>query len=487
MGAVYKARDLELDETVALKMLRPDAPMTPRALERFRREVKLARRVTHRNVARTFDISDHGGNKFLTMELVDGEALSAILAREGKLAPQRATHIAAEVCSGLAAAHAAGVVHRDLKPDNLFITDTGMIKVLDFGVARVLEDVPDDVRTRTGIAVGTLSYMAPEQALGKRAEIDGRVDIFALGATAFRILAKRRVHEAETDAGILFAMATKEAPPLRSVAPHVPEHVAAIVDLALAFKREDRYPDARVMQEDVRAAMRGERPPFASGRHPARDNATQAAIPAAAPPANAQRTPTVVASRTPTAVGPQQPAAQRTPTAVGPQQPSAQRTPTVVAPQQPSAQRTPTVVAPQQSAAAAATPPPASVAPQHAAAAAVPAATSAERRSAPQWRLVVAALGCLLLGALLWIAWPSSNDSVPDRETTALEASEVPQVSPAGEATSEPEYQATQSEASRERSRKGQERAREQRKKTEERIRERAKKDAERWREREKR
>jgi hypothetical protein len=117
--------------------------------------------------------------------------------------------------------------------------------------------------------------MAPEQALGKRAEIDGRVDIFAMGATAFRILARRRVHEADSDAGLLIAMATQPAPPLRSVVSDVPENVAAIIDLALAFNRDARYPDVRTMLNDVRAVRRGESPAFAFSQMRSRQDATR--------------------------------------------------------------------------------------------------------------------------------------------------------------------------------------------------------------------
>src|SRR6185295_160829 len=119
MGSIYRARDRELDEVVALKMLRKDLVSAPGILDRFRREVKLARRVTHRNVARVFDIGEHGGEKFLTMEFVDGESLATILAREGPMRPSRAMDLASGICAGLSGAHAAGVVHRDLKPDNV--------------------------------------------------------------------------------------------------------------------------------------------------------------------------------------------------------------------------------------------------------------------------------------------------------------------------------------------------------------------------------
>jgi serine/threonine-protein kinase len=132
--------------------------------------------------------------------------------------------------------------------------------------------------------MGTLPYMAPEQALGKRDQIDGRTDIFALGAMSFRLLTGRRVHEADSEAQLLLAMATQPAPPLASVLPEVPRWPAMIVDMALAFTRDARYPDARTMQGDVRAARSGTPPPYASRVMSARDEATRAERPAAAPP-----------------------------------------------------------------------------------------------------------------------------------------------------------------------------------------------------------
>jgi serine/threonine protein kinase len=163
----------------------------------------------------------------------------------------------------------------------LFVTTSGRIKILDFGLARLHDSVPSDFKTRTGLALGTLPYMAPEQALGKRAEIDGRADLFSLGATAFRILSGKKIHQADSEAELLLAMASKAAPPLASVAPELPAPVCAVIDLALAFSRDARYPDARTMQADVRAVRAGEPPPYASRRTAAREQATQLNLPAA--------------------------------------------------------------------------------------------------------------------------------------------------------------------------------------------------------------
>jgi serine/threonine-protein kinase len=137
MGAVYRVRDGELGEDVALKLLRADLTREPDALERFRDEVRLARRVTHRNVARTYDIGEHQGQRFLTMELVDGRSLASLLAERGALPAGEVVAVAVEICAGLAAAHRVGVVHHDLKPENVMVARDGRIIITDFGIARM--------------------------------------------------------------------------------------------------------------------------------------------------------------------------------------------------------------------------------------------------------------------------------------------------------------------------------------------------------------
>ncbi len=392
MAAVYAGTDASGLEA-AVKILHPEIGMRTEIRDRFMREGYVANRVDHPGVVR---VLEHGAiddwSAFLVMERLHGESLGERVSRHGIPPTPELLDFLDQVLDVLAVAHAAGIVHRDLKPDNLFVTTAGTIKVLDFGIARVLDSAPNDVRTRTGMAMGTLPYMAPEQALGKRSEIDGRVDIFALGATAFRILAKRRIHEADSEAGLLVAMASSAAPPLRSVAPEVPEDVAAIVDLALAFNRDARYPDVRTMQADVRAVRAGGKPTFANARVRSRDEATRPELAAAVLPINASAaaappgTPTVVAPAlgTPTVVA----APLGAPTVVA----APFDAPTVVT----APLGTPAVVA----ASAAASGAPAS--------AVIPSPNSAEQRSARPALLLLAGAGALLLGALLWLIWPSS-------------------------------------------------------------------------------
>ncbi len=170
-------------------MLRKDLVSAPGILERFRREVKLARRVTHRNVARVFDIGEHEGEKFLTMELIDGESLGARLTREGALPFPRVAEIASGICAGLAGAHAAGVVHRDLKPDNVLIASDGRVVLTDFGIARAFSESGAGSTLR--LLVGTPAYMAPEQVEGRQ-DVDALADVYALGVVLYELLTGRR-------------------------------------------------------------------------------------------------------------------------------------------------------------------------------------------------------------------------------------------------------------------------------------------------------
>ncbi|HEY4239590.1 MAG TPA: serine/threonine-protein kinase [Kofleriaceae bacterium] len=225
MGRVYEALDEELGERVALKMLR--AGLTEDAIERFRREVKLTRRIQHRNVARMFDIGDHAGEKFLTMELVDGEPLSRALG--DRMPWPRLADLAAQICAGLAAAHAAGVVHRDLKPDNVLVEgSTNRAVITDFGIARSSED---GSVTQHGAIIGTPRYMAPEQLAGR--EVDARADLFSLGVMLYELASGARPWAGDNAIAIAVAQATQ--PPRPLAAPHAPAAFAQLVMRCLAL------------------------------------------------------------------------------------------------------------------------------------------------------------------------------------------------------------------------------------------------------------
>jgi serine/threonine-protein kinase len=238
MGTVYRARDLELEENVALKVLRRELCDAPGILERFRREVKLARRVTHRNVARVFDIGEHEGEKFLTMELVEGEPLSAVLAREGALPVPRAAEIAAAIAEGLCSAHAAGVVHRDLKPDNVLMARDGRVVITDFGIARGLLEIAGASSTM-GALLGTPAYMAPEQVEG-RADIDARADVYAFGALLHELFTGARAWPGDAPFVVAAARLTTPPPDPRVRRPGLPAACAELTLRCLGRRPEDR-------------------------------------------------------------------------------------------------------------------------------------------------------------------------------------------------------------------------------------------------------
>lgn len=277
MGAVYAAHDQTLDEDVALKLLTGAA--VGESVERFVREVRLARRVTHRNVARTFDIGEHQGIHYLTMELVDGCSLAAELERGVDLA--RALDIAAQIGEGLAAAHQAGVVHRDLKPANVLLESSGRVVITDFGIART-EEATEQL-TADGGMLGTLRYMAPEQVEGK--PVDARTDLYALGLILFEMVTGTRPFASET--ALASAMARVGAkPPDPSTHTELPAGLSAIVMQCLAADPGRRPADARevvraIAAIDVAAApakiyngqeptQAGSRTSFVSARRPDR-------------------------------------------------------------------------------------------------------------------------------------------------------------------------------------------------------------------------
>jgi serine/threonine protein kinase len=215
---------------------------------------------------RDIDVTEDGC-PFLVMELLMGESLGDRVLRAGKLPVGEVLHHAEQTLDVLASAHEQGIIHRDIKPANLFITTDGRLKVLDFGLAR-MHEVPVEgggLFTKEGTTLGTTPYMPPEQARGRA--IDARADLFAVGATMFRLLTGRYLHEATSAFDLLLKMGRDPAPPIATIARHLPDNICLVVDRALAFDREQRYRDARSMLEDVRAVVRGANPPHAGRRH----------------------------------------------------------------------------------------------------------------------------------------------------------------------------------------------------------------------------
>jgi serine/threonine protein kinase len=192
MGNVYKARDRETGETVALKLLKPEIASDQAMMDRFKNELLFARKITHKNVCRVHEFNRIGGIAYTSMEFVEGESLRSVLNRFGGLPLRKANHVALQICSGLAEAHAQGIVHRDLKPENVMIDAQGNVKIMDFGIARSME-----AGTRlTGSIVGTPAYMAPEQVAGK--QVDYRTDIYSLGLMLYEMFTGTPAFAADT-------------------------------------------------------------------------------------------------------------------------------------------------------------------------------------------------------------------------------------------------------------------------------------------------
>ncbi len=246
MGAVYKARDIELDRLVALKVIRPELAGNPAILQRFKQELILARQVTHRNVIRIYDLGEADGIKFITMEYVDGEDLRTLLHERGKLPPSEAVAIIEQVCLALEAAHREGVIHRDLKPQNVMRDRQGRIVVMDFGLARSLVS---ERMTQTGAMVGTMEYMSPEQAMG--ADLDGRSDLFAVGLIFFELVTGRMPYKAETALASLLKRTQERAIPISEIDRSFPERLSNVVSKCLERDPKQRYQNVRELLSDL--------------------------------------------------------------------------------------------------------------------------------------------------------------------------------------------------------------------------------------------
>jgi eukaryotic-like serine/threonine-protein kinase len=245
MGVVYRAFDREVGETVAIKALRPELDqLDPTLLDRFKQELRLARRITHRNVVRTFDLGEVEGIYYITMEFVHGTTVATLIREAGRLAVPAALTIGKQICRALEVAHEEGIVHRDIKPQNLLVDPSGFLKVMDFGIARLTERRPAgaDTLTAAGVVVGTPQYMAPEQLFGE--PVDSRTDLYATGAVLFECLTGRRVFEAPSLMALL-ARHMNEAPPgPDSLNPEIPGTLSRIIARALERRPEARWASA---------------------------------------------------------------------------------------------------------------------------------------------------------------------------------------------------------------------------------------------------
>lgn len=250
MGEVWKANDSVIGRIVAIKILKDEYMGDPGFRERFRAEARHAALVNHEGIANVFDYGEEDGSAYLVMELVPGEALSSVLDREKILPATKVLHIVAQTAAALHAAHQAGLVHRDIKPGNLLITPDGAVKITDFGIARLADQVP---LTATGQVMGTVQYLAPEQASGKTAS--PATDVYSLGIVAYEALAGKRPFRGESQVAIAMAQ-IKEAPP--ALPTSIPEAVRKLVLSCMAKKPEDRPASAADLSQAALALARGD-------------------------------------------------------------------------------------------------------------------------------------------------------------------------------------------------------------------------------------
>jgi serine/threonine protein kinase/tetratricopeptide (TPR) repeat protein len=246
MGAVYKARDRELDRFVAIKLIRRELSSNPAIVARFKQELLLSHQVTHKNVIRIYDLGDSDGIKFITMEFVEGEDLRALILKNKKFPPKEAVEIIQQVCRALEAAHAVGIIHRDLKPQNVMRDKSGRILVMDFGMARTLEG---DGMTQSGALVGTMEYMSPEQALAK--DLDQRSDLFAVGLIFYELLSGKMPYKAESAVASLIMRNQQRAIPVTDHDETIPVQLSNIVSKCLERDPALRIQTASEMLQDL--------------------------------------------------------------------------------------------------------------------------------------------------------------------------------------------------------------------------------------------
>jgi serine/threonine protein kinase/Tfp pilus assembly protein PilF len=246
MGRVYKALDTEIDEKVALKLLRPEISADEKMIRRFRKELKTARQISHKNVCRMYDIGTKKGIRYITMEYVSGEDLKSSMKRMGQFTVGKAVFTAKQICEGLAEAHKLGIIHRDLKPQNIMIDEFGNVRIMDFGIARSLKS---EEITKPGEIIGTRVYMSPEQSEGK--EVDQRSDIYSVGLILYEMLANRLPFEED----IPLSVATKHMEgPLKDPMeynPQVSDDLNRLILKCLEKEKEKRYQSAEELFSDL--------------------------------------------------------------------------------------------------------------------------------------------------------------------------------------------------------------------------------------------
>jgi serine/threonine protein kinase len=246
MGTVYKVLDREIKEKIAIKVLKPEISSDEKTIERFRNELKLARKISHQNVCRMYDIVKERGLYFITMEYISGEDLKSTIIRLEQVSVGKTLLIAKQICKGLAEAHRLGVVHRDLKPHNIIIDREGEVRIMDFGIALSRRTAGI---TEAGVMIGTPEYMSPEQAAGK--ELDNRSDIYSLGVIMFELLTGSVPFKADKPLDVAMMQKTETPPDPRSINPQIPKELSALILKCLEKDRNKRFSNC----EDVIAEI----------------------------------------------------------------------------------------------------------------------------------------------------------------------------------------------------------------------------------------
>jgi serine/threonine protein kinase/tetratricopeptide (TPR) repeat protein len=249
MGAVYKARDREVDRVVALKVIRPDLAGNAAIIDRFKQELVLSHQVTHKNVVRIYDLGEADGVKFITMEYIEGKDLRTLIQETKAFSPEEAVEIMRQVCRALEAAHAVGVIHRDLKPQNIMRDNQGRVVVMDFGLARSLDS--NDGMTQTGAVIGTMEYMSPEQGLGK--QLDQRSDLFTVGLIFYELLTGKMPYKSDSALASLLKRTQERAAPVSQHNSKIPSALSNIVAKCLEPDLKTRYQHVVEVLTDLEA------------------------------------------------------------------------------------------------------------------------------------------------------------------------------------------------------------------------------------------
>jgi serine/threonine-protein kinase len=255
MADVYIAEDLRLHRKVAVKILRSDLARDPAFVARFKKEALAAGGLNNPGIVAVFDSGEDGSSSYIVMELVKGHTLRQVLQSDTKISQDEAVQIVTEILEALEYSHEQGIIHRDIKPGNIMITDSGKVKVMDFGIARALDDIGATM-TNTWSVVGTAQYLSPEQATGDNA--DARSDIYSVGCLMYELLAGRPPFIGDTPVSIAFQHVSAPLPAPSDINPDIDPNLETIIKVALHKNPDDRYQDAGAMLEDLRRAVRGE-------------------------------------------------------------------------------------------------------------------------------------------------------------------------------------------------------------------------------------